>query len=286
MALIDASGLMENYINSKITTMLMSKLYAKSSNTTAVPDSARQPFLYRMRVDSRVALQGAQNMKDAAALVTTAQSDVTAIKQKLIDMMEKTSEAEINKPLVASDFEMINDTVHRFAKDIADIAKNSSFNDIKLMDGSAGMDNDGHIRLQAGKNSQDQFMYNLLDKNVAAGEVLGSNGEVNFANFAPLVDSGGAWEIKDASSATQFRNKLRDIIDRITLIEDQYSYDIKALNNMSIVLQNHADVLGNIPKYHYSATSNSSDSNSSNTSSAPSSSVSDLLNGNIWSAIS
>ena len=79
MQVIDASSLVQNYMNSKITSLLMSKLYGQSA-TAAVPDSTRRPFVSRMRLDSRVALQGAQNMEDAAALVGVAQREVTAIK--------------------------------------------------------------------------------------------------------------------------------------------------------------------------------------------------------------
>lgn len=81
---MDLDSLLSQSLNSKLTTMLLQRMYQSSTAThLAVPDSTRRAFASQMRVDARVAIQGAQNMQDAAALVTVAQTDVTGIKEKL-----------------------------------------------------------------------------------------------------------------------------------------------------------------------------------------------------------
>ena len=283
MQVIDASSLVQNYMNSKITSLLMSKLYGQSA-TAAVPDSTRRPFVSRMRLDSRADLQGAQNMEDAAALVGVAQSDVTAIKDKLNSMLAKTIEAATLDPMENPDYASTNSALKKLAQDISDIAKNSSFNGIRLLDGSAGMDNDGRIQLQAGNSPRDQVMVNMLDSSVAAGQVLGGQGEINLNNLGALFDAGGAWEVTDQASAKAARANLEEIIDRITGVEAQYSYDIKSLKNMSLLLQNQADILDAVQKNH--AVSGSDDKEGTTPSAGASSSLADLLGGNIMSAVS
>lgn len=283
MQIIDASGLMQNYMNSKITSLLMSKLYGQSASV-AVPDSTRRPFISRMRLDSRVALQGAQNMEDAAALVDVAQSDVTAIKDKLNDMLGKTIEAATLDPMENPDYTTTNSALKKLAKDIANLAKTSSFNGIRLLDGSAGMDKDGRIQLQAGNSPRDQVMVNMLDSSVAAGQVLGTQGEINLNNLAALFDAGGAWEVTDQASAQAARAQLEDIIDRVTGVEAQYSYDIKSLKNMSLLLQNQADILDKVQQNH--APAGQDNEEESNSMSGASSSLADLLGGSIMSAVS
>lgn len=273
---------MQNYMNSKITSLLMSKLYGQSASA-AVPDSTRRPFVSRMRLDSRVALQGAQNMEDAAALVSVAQSDVTAIKDKLNDMLAKTIEAATLDPMENPDYATTNSALKKLSQDIADLAKTSSFNGIRLMDGSAGMDKDGKIQLQAGNSPRDQVMVNMLDANVT-DEVLGNQGAINLNNLASLFDAGGDWEVTDQASAQAARAKLEAIIDRVTGIEAQYSYDIKSLKNMSLLLQNQADILDKVQQNHAAANQDSEETSKSTA--GASSSLADLLGGSIMSAVS
>ncbi len=287
MQLIDTSGVLQNTLNSRLTTMLVARLYAQTGTSgVALPDSTRRGFLSGMRADSRVALQGAQNMKDAAAMVTVAQSDVTAIKDKLNEMMEKVIEAATLDPMENPDYATTNSALKELASEVADIARNSQFNSIHLLDGSAGMNQDGVIELQGGNAPLDQVMINMLDPSVSAGQVLGSNGEVNLNNFSALFDTGGTWEVTDQDSAAGIRDGLQEIIDRIEGIEAQYSYDVKSLNNLSLLLQNQADIFEGVWENHYGTLWNENQNEQDTTSSAPSSSVADLLGGNIMLAVS
>lgn len=278
---IDASSLVQNFMNSKLTALLASKLYG-SSATAAMPDSTRRPFISRMRLDSRVALQGAQNMEDAASMVTIAQSDTTAIKDKLNDMLAKAVEGASSDSLSASEYAMIQDGLKSLAKDIVGIAKSSRFNGINLMDGSATVGTNGKIQLQAGNSSKDQALINMLDTGVANGSVIGTDGNLNFNNLSDLL--GGDWKVTDQASAAKLRDNLQEIVYRIEGVEAQYSYDIKSLKNTSLLLQNQADILDTVQKNHSAASGN--DKEAKDAASASSSALSDLLGGNIMSAIS
>lgn len=286
MQLIDTSGILQNTLNSRLTAMLVARLYAQTGTSgVAIPDSTRRGFLSGMRADSRVALQGAQNMKDAAAMVTVAQSDVTAIKDKLNEMMEKLIEAATLDPMEDPDYATTNSALLKLSSDIADIAKNSQFNGIRLLDGSAGMNEDGVIQLQGGNAALDQPMVNMLDDSVVPWQVLGNDGEINLNNLGLLFDY-GAWYVMDQESAATARDELQKVIDRVEGIEAQYSNDIKGLNNMSLLLQHQADIFEGVWKVHYGTLWNEDGSEQNSTSSAASSSVADLLGGNIMLAVS
>ena len=281
--LLDTSALLTGYMNSKITAMLVSRLYGADA-TVAMPESTSRSLTSRMRLDSRVALQGAQNMQDAAAMVTAAQTDVTGIKDKLKQMKELAVEAATLDPLNSTDFAAAKDTLLGLAEDIVSIAKNSSFNGISLLDGKAGMNSDGKIQLQAGNSSREQVLTNFLDGSAAPGKTLDGS-KINMENLGKQLEdllAGVDLTDQDAAAAAfgKISGVLKDVFDRVGMVESQYSYDIKSLNNMSVLLQGQADILDSAQKNHLVG-GGSEDKNSS-----ASSSLSDLLGGGIMSAIS
>lgn len=280
--LLDTSSLLTNYMNSKITALLFNKLYG-SDATVAMPDSTRRAFTSRMRLDSRVALQGAQNMEDAAAMVTAAQSDITAIKDKLKDMRNIAVEASTLDPLQTPDFETARQNLFGLARDIVSIAEHSSFNGISLLDGKAGMDSNGRIQLQAGNASREQVLTNVLDAAAATNTLEGTS--INLKNLESelgglLTDAALADPDTAAAAFSKARDVLSGVFDRIQGIESQYSYDIKSLTNMSILLQGQADILDGVQQNHQTEASKG------DTASGSSSALSDLLGGNIMSAVS
>ncbi|MEG2004902.1 MAG: hypothetical protein RR014_02595 [Bilophila sp.] len=241
---MDLSAVLENTLNSKITAMLYSKLYG-SKSTVAVPDSTRRAFVGQMNMGSRVSLQGAQNMKDAASLVTAAQTDVTAIKDKLNEMKKITIEAA-NKDamLQPAQYEMMQTSLRSLADGIVAIAKSSSFNGINLLDGSAGMDKDGVISLQAGNSARDQVLTNMLDSSTAAGAASDGTGKLNLGNLKGLMN------MANSEDAEKLLGTLNNVFDRVQSIESQYSYDIKSLNNMTVLLMGQADIMDEVVKNH------------------------------------
>lgn len=280
--LLDTSSLLTNYMNSKITALLFNKLYG-SDATVAMPDSTRRAFTSRMRLDSRVALQGAQNMEDAAAMVTAAQTDITAIKDKLKDMRNIAVEASTLDPLQTPDFETARENLLGLARDIVNIAEHSSFNGISLLDGKAGMDSNGRIQLQAGNASREQVLTNVLDAAAATNTLEGTR--INLRNLESelgglLTDAALADPDAAAVAFGKAVDVLSGVFDRVQGIESQYSYDIKSLTNMSILLQGQADILDGVQQNHRAEASEGEAASGS------SSALSDLLGGNIMSAVS
>lgn len=278
--MIDLNDLLQNSLNSKITTMLLNKMYSSSSRsenwgTVAVPDSTRRAFTSRMNVDSRVAIQGAQNMEDAAALVSQAQSNVTAIKDKLQEMQKIATEAATKDGLEPSTFASMQESLKKIARDIVAIAKNSSFNGISLLDGKAGLNEDGVIQLQAGNSARDQVLTNFLDSNVAAGTVVDGTGNINMENLEDLMN------VSNRATGQAALNLIKDVYARVLSVESQYSYDVKSLNNMSTLLKGQSDILEAAKKNHAEAEEKGQDGNN-----ALMNFLSGSDSGNIISAIS
>lgn len=278
--MIDLSDLLQNSLNSRITTMLLNKMYSSSNRsdnwgTVAVPDSTRRAFTSRMNVDSRVAIQGAQNMDDAAALVSQAQSNVTAIKDKLQEMQKIANEAATKDGLEPSTFASMQESLKKIARDIVAIAKNSSFNGISLLDGKAGLNEDGVIQLQAGNSARDQVLTNFLDSNVAAGTVVDGTGNINMENLEDLMN------VSNRATGQAALNLIKDVYARVLSVESQYSYDIKSLNNMSTLLKGQSDILEAAKKNHAEAEDKGQDGNN-----ALMNFLSGSDSGNIISAIS
>lgn len=245
---MDLDSLLSQSLNSKLTTMLLQRMYQSSTAThLAVPDSTRRAFASQMRVDARVAIQGAQNMQDAAALVTVAQTDVTGIKEKLNEMKEIAIEMSTKDTLTASDFASAQDRLQTLAKGIVDITGNSSFNGIPLLNGKAGMDKDGKIILQAGNSSREQVMVNLVDSSVAAGQ-LTNGSKINFNNLGGLIN------VTNQGTAKNALDVIDKALNYVSSVESRYSYDIKSLNNMSVLLMGQADIFEGAMKNHQTST--------------------------------
>lgn len=278
--MLDLNDLLQNSLNSKITTQLLNKMYGSSNRsnnwgTVAVPDSTRRAFTSRMNVDSRVAIQGAQNMEDAAALVSQAQSNVTAIKDKLQEMQKIATEAATKDGLEPSTFASMQENLKKIARDIVAIAKNSSFNGISLLDGKAGLNEDGVIQLQAGNSARDQVLTNFLDSNVAAGTVVDGTGNINMENLEDLMN------VSNRATGQAALNLIKDVYARVLSVESQYSYDVKSLNNMSTLLKGQSDILETAKKNHAEAEEKGQDGNN-----ALMNFLSGSDSGNIISAIS
>lgn len=278
--MLDLNDLLQNSLNSKITTQLLNKMYGSSNRsnnwgTVAVPDSTRRAFTSRMNVDSRVAIQGAQNMDDAAALVSQAQSNVTAIKDKLQEMQKIATEAATKDGLEPSTFASMQESLKKIARDIVAIAKNSSFNGISLLDGKAGLNEDGVIQLQAGNSARDQVLTNFLDSNVAAGTVVDGTGNINMENLEDLMN------VSNRTTGQAALDLIKDVYARVLSVESQYSYDVKSLNNMSTLLKGQSDILEAAKKNHAEAEEKGQDGNN-----ALMNFLSGSDSGNIISAIS
>lgn len=240
----DTSKLLEQTMNSKITELMYNQMIAASTRKgTADPLSTSRAFSGRMKLDSRVAVQGAQNMEDAATMVSQAQTGVTAIKSKLDEMKKIAIEASTRDNLSTSDFETMQGNLQKLATELVDIAGSTSFNGMQLLNGSAGMNSDGVIQLQAGNSSLKQVLVNMVDDGVTTG-VMDTNGKINLRNLE------GEMTVTDKGTAEDALKVINDLYDRVYGIESQYSYDIKSLTNMSTLLKGQADILNSAAKNH------------------------------------
>lgn len=242
--IFDTSQLLEQTMNSKITELMYNQMIAASTRKgTADPQSTTRAFTGRLNLDSRVAVQGAQNMQDAATMVSQAQTGVTAIKSKLDEMKQIAIEASTRDDLSASDFATMQGNLQKLASELVDITGSTSFNGMQLLNGSAGMNGDGVIQLQAGGSSMNQVLVNMVDTDVAAGQVLDGS-KVNLGNLAGLMT------VSNRTDAENVLKTLNDVYDRVYSVESQYSYDIKSLTNMSTLLKGQADILNTAVKNH------------------------------------
>ena len=238
--IFDTTQLLEQTMNSKITELLYTQMIGSQRKSVGDPSSTTRPFTGRLTLDSRVAVQGAQNMTDAATMVTEAQTGVTAIKSKLDEMKQIATEAATRDNLTTNDYESMQASLQKLASELVDLAGSTSFNGMQLLNGSAGMNSDGVIQLQAGNSSLKQVLVNLVDGDVTTGVLDGS--KINLNNLSGLMT------VSDRGTAEAALGVLNDVYDRVYSVESQYSYDIKSLNNMSTLLKGQADILNTAVK--------------------------------------
>lgn len=242
---LDTNALLQSVMDSKIAALLYNSMGAQQQEDRSVPDSTRRAFLSRMRSDAVTSRQGAQNMEDAAAMVTTAQTGVTSIKQMITDMRRIAADVETNAGSLTSDqFQSYSAQLKDYARKIVSMAESTQFNGFQLLNGTAGMNNDGVIQLQAGNSSVQEVLTNMVDSAVADPLKVLDAGRINLKNLEGLMN------ITDATSASAATALLGDVFKAVGGVEAKYSNDIKSLDNLKVLLESQADIFDNVKKYH------------------------------------
>ncbi len=231
------SAVMESNIASSMYKHMESTLYTPR----VVEDSTRRAFDSKMRSDASVYRQASQNMADAMSMVEIAQSGTTAIKVNLNDMYKLANEAATLTGMTDEQYAAYSRSLSELASVITNQAGNTTFNGMSLLDGSAGMNADGVVVLQGGSSQINQDLTNLLDSSLT--EVIGANGNMNLN----LLE--GETTITDQASAQALADKLQSYINRVQGIEADYSYDIKGLENLSILYEDKANIFENTIQY-------------------------------------
>ena len=237
---MDMTNLLSQVMESKIAGLMYQNM-ASTHQPRRVVDSTRRAFDSQMRGDAGVFRQSSQNMKDAMGMVSIAQSGVTTIKHHLTEMHKLATEMATDDDMTAEQYTQYSKMLKEQSDLITSLAKNLDFNGMKLMDGSAGMAGDGTVVLQAGGSPMDQVFTNLL--NGAAGGVMGADGSMNLAALA------GETTITNRTEAAALVENLNKYIDRTGALEADYSYDIKALENLSTLFENRADIFEDTIQY-------------------------------------
>ena len=241
----DPSSLLQGVMDSKVAMLLYNSMRTQQQEDRSMPDSTRRAFLSRMRADAVTSRQGAQNMEDAATMVTTAQTGVTAIKQMVTDMRRIAADVEANAgTLTADQFQSYSAQLQDYARKIVRTADSTQFNGFQLLNGTAGMGRDGVIQLQAGNSSVQEVLTNMVDAAVADPLKVLDNGRINLKNLEGLMN------ITDAASASAASALLGDIFKAVAGVEAKYSNDIKSLDNLKVLLESQADIFDNVKKYH------------------------------------
>lgn len=245
---LNTSALMQGVMDSKIASLLYQSMGTQKQEDRRMPDSTRRAFLSRMRVDAATSRQGAQNMKDAASMVTTAQTGTTAIKQILTDMRKVAVDMVTHAgDLTADQFASLSAQLQDYAKQMVATADTTEFNGFKLLNGSAGMNKDGVIQLQAGNSTVQEVLVNMVNSAVTDPSKVLDGGNMNLRNMAGLMTA------TDGASAQNVLDLISSVFDRVQSIEARYSNDIKSLGNLSVLLESQADIFDNVKNYHTAA---------------------------------
>ncbi|GHV52286.1 hypothetical protein FACS1894206_00780 [Deltaproteobacteria bacterium] len=239
----DLSSFLQSVLSSKIAFSLYTKAAAQQREKRLVPDSTRRAFLSRMKGDAVISRQGAQNMKDASDMVTTAQSGVTAIKQMLTDMRKIAADA-LAGTYTPAQYDAATAQLKDYAQKMIQTADSTQFNGFHLLNGTAH--GNGVFQLQAGNSALNEALVNLLDSSVTGGQVV-NGGKINLQNF---LDNSTALVMTDTASAQNVITLLDTVSDSATGIEARYSNDIKSLGNLKALLESQADIFDNARKYY------------------------------------
>ncbi len=237
----DMTSLLSAVYESKLATSMYNKMESTVYTNRSVKDSTRRAFDSAMRADAAMYNQASRNMSDAMAMVEVAQSGTTAAKQYLNDMYKVATEAATLSGMSSDQYASYSASLNELAGLIVGLAENTSFNGMDLLNGTAGMNSDGTVVLQGGNSQIDQAFNNLIDSDLT--EVMGANGNMNF-NL--LKDEA---TITDQSSAAAFAANLEKYIERLEMVEANYSYDIKGLENLSLLYEDRASILENTIQY-------------------------------------
>jgi len=239
---MDMTALLSQVMESKIAGLMYQNMENTQHPRRYVPDSTRRAFDSKMRADAGVFRQSSQNMTDAMGMVSVAQSGVTTIKHHLTEMHRIATEMASFDNLTPEQYEQYSKMLKEQSDLITGMAGNLEFNGMKLLNGTAGMNDDGVVVLQAGGNPMNQVFDNLLNGD-GTGAVMGANGTMDLAALA------GETAITDQAGARDFIENLNSYIDRVGSIEANYSFDIKALENLSVLYENKADIFENTIQY-------------------------------------
>lgn len=132
--------------------------------TCAADDPAGLAISEKMRAQIRGLQQASRNVQDSISLMQTAEGamgETTSILQRIRELLVQASNDTYNK----NDRENIQSEIDELLKEVDNIAKNTEFNEIKLLDGSINKNKEG-LSFQIGANAGQQKTINIenMDK--------------------------------------------------------------------------------------------------------------------------
>ncbi|QJR01095.1 flagellin FliC [Sphingobium yanoikuyae] len=146
--------------SSKALSTAMERLSTGKRINSAKDDAAGLAIASSMTSQIKGMTQGIRNANDGISLAQTAEGALGEVTNMLQRMRELTVQAgnDTNDDTAKGN---IKSEIDQLATQIGKVLSDTSFNGIKLFDGSAGPNNDGKINIQAGANSSDAIEIDL-----------------------------------------------------------------------------------------------------------------------------
>ena len=185
--------------SSKALSTAMERLSTGKRINSAKDDAAGLAIASSMTSQIKGMTQGIRNANDGISLAQTAEGALGEVTNMLQRMRELTVQAG-NDTNDATAKGNIKSEIDQLATQIGKVLTDTSFNGIKLFDGSAGPASDGKINIQAGANSSDAIeidLGNVEDDTDVAAVVTAGATTTALDVTAGTFDVGAALDLYD-----------------------------------------------------------------------------------------
>ena len=262
---MDYESMLMTMVNNHLTSRVTKAQQVQQHEDRSMPNSTRRAFESRMQTDAAVYRVAAQNMEDGRDMVKVAQTGVCDIKSQLQCVEKILIDCATQESMTIGEYEEANRGLVKRFEEIEKLAKNTSFNGMNLMDGSLGNGSNGNnlnlpgvSELQSGYSQREQEFMNLLDPNVQYVDNVSIGQNTNGQNCMDLssttltsilsIDvSSGDPDLAQVSAQTAL-GRVKKYLAGIAGLEAQYSYDIKSLDNLSMLFEEQADIFAEVGK--------------------------------------
>ncbi|WP_303761372.1 flagellin [Sphingobium yanoikuyae] len=203
--------------SSKALSTAMERLSTGKRINSAKDDAAGLAIASSMTSQIKGMTQGIRNANDGISLAQTAEGALGEVTNMLQRMRELTVQAgnDTNDDTAKGN---IKSEIDQLATQIGKVLSDTSFNGIKLFDGSAGPAADGKINIQAGANSSDAIEIDL-------GDVQGD------ADVAAAVTGGATTTALDVTDAGFDVGAALDLYDSALKAIDTSRANLGAVQN-------------------------------------------------------
>lgn len=215
----------------------------------AADDAAGLSISEKMRAQIRGMEQASRNAQDGISLIQTAEGALQTVNDMLVRVKELATQSA-NGTYNDTDRKRIQEELVELAKEIENIAENTSFNGIKLLNGNDNED----INLQIGINSSQQLTLTVENFNLNAkieNVENGADGLVSVVKNWKLSEVGAANEYDDTdgsfttagSGALQVLDEIDTVIDFVSAARSYLGANQNRLENTASNLNINAENL-------------------------------------------
>ncbi|MCY6958404.1 flagellin N-terminal helical domain-containing protein [Clostridium brassicae] len=208
-------------INGALAGKAMERLASGKRINRAADDPAGLAISERMRAQIRGLEMASRNAQDGISMIQVAEGGVNEI-QSMLQRMRELSVQAANGTNSPEDRKRIQDEINQLTKGIDDIANNTEFNTIKLLNANpAGA---GEVKLQVGANEGQFFGIKFQNMNSAA---LGING-----------DTGDGVDISTPEKASAAIKIFDDAINKVSSFRSRLGASSNMLEHRINYLEN------------------------------------------------